>query len=308
MNKILQGNVLEVLKTLPDESVNCIITSPPYFGLRDYGIEGQLGLEKSLEEYIERMLQITAELKRVLRKDGTMFWNHGDSYAGSGKGFGDKEPDPKFKSILRGGGTARSRTLRPEKSSIPAKSIMMQAYRLVIRMIDDQKWVLRNQIIWHKPNAMPNSVKDRFGVDFEPVFFFTKSKRYWFKQQLENRNTKHGWNEKFNMRVRDVGRGKVASHQYKATETEVKKYTEKNKLGGGGKGFKGHSGDYRPDGTFIGTPGKRGMRSVWKIPTTPFSEAHFATFPELLLEPMVLAGCPPGGSALIRSWGQALRQ
>ena len=182
-NIILQGDALAKLKKIPDESIDCIITSPPYYGLRDYEIEGQLGQEKTMDDYLNNLLGVTYELKRVLKKDGTMFWNHGDSYAGSGKGYGDQKPNPKFKSLLRGGGTARSRTLKPERSNIPQKSLMLQAHRLAIKMVDKQKWILRNQIIWHKPNCMPSSVKDRFTVDFEPVFFFSKSKKYWFEQQ-----------------------------------------------------------------------------------------------------------------------------
>lgn len=275
-DQIIQGDVLETLQSMPDECVDCIITSPPYYGLRDYGVEGQLGLEPTLAEFLDRMLLITAELKRVLKKTGTMWWNHGDSYAGSGKGYGDKSADPKFKSVLRGGGGSRSRTLRPERSEMPAKSLMLHAHRL------------QNQIIWHKPNVMPASVQDRFTVDFEPIFMFSKAKRYFFEKQLEP--SKDGTYKPFNIRVPDADVGKSA--QYRASEDEKRKYAEKHEYGPGGTGLKGHSGNLRPDGTYIGTPGKRGMRAVWKIATKSFKEAHFATFPEALLETPMRAGCP----------------
>lgn len=283
IDTIILGDTLLTLKTLPDESVDMIITSPPYYGLRDYGVEGQLGLEKSLEEFIQNMLEITQELHRVLKKTGTLWWNHGDSYAGSGKGYGDKEADPKFKSILRGGGTARSRTLKPERSDIPAKSLMLQAHRLVIRMIDEQGWILRNQIIWHKPNAMPSSVQDRFGVDYEPIFFFSKSKKYFFEKQLEpfQSSPENRWGGKyFNLRVPDAEKNK--SHQYKAGFKEKAQY---------------HAVLRDKRGMWPTKEG-RNKRSVWKIPSKGFKDAHFATFPEALIETPIKAGCPRGGVVL----------
>jgi len=165
LNKIYQGDVLEVLKSWEDESVDCIITSPPYYGLRDYGVKGQLGLEKTLTEYLDKMLAVTAELKRVLKKTGTLWWNHGDSYGGSWADSGHR-PDNED-SFPRKGHPKEN----PPQRNMYQKSLLMQAHRLAIRMIDEQGWILRNQIIWHKPNCMPSSVKDRFTVDFEPIFF-----------------------------------------------------------------------------------------------------------------------------------------
>lgn len=282
LNSITNGDSLAVLKTLPDESVDCIITSPPYWGLRDYGVAGQLGSEKTIGNFLSSMLRITLELKRVLKQKGTMFWNHGDNY-GTGSGAGS-----------RAGSKQTQRHAMPKAVATVKgyeKSLMLQAYRLAIRMVDEQGWILRNQIIWHKPNAMPSSVKDRFGVDFEPVFFFTKSKKYWFEKQLEDSTDRKY--KPFNLRVRDAE--KLKSSQYKASSAEKIKYAEKNRMAGGGQGLHAHSGNYSPDGTYIGTPGKRNMRTVWRIPSHPFKDAHFATFPEALIEPMVLAGCPRGG-------------
>src|SRR3990167_4221203 len=182
INKIIHGDSMEVLKTLPDESVDCIITSPPYYGLRDYSVDGQIGLEKTLDEYLTKMLAITAELKLVLKKTGTLWWNHGDSY-GTGSGAGIRDG----KQATNRGTQTNENWQKKGKASIPGyeKSLLLQAHRLVIRMIDEQGWILRNTIIWHKPNCMPSSVKDRFTVDYEPIFFFTKSKKYWFERQFE---------------------------------------------------------------------------------------------------------------------------
>ena len=169
INQIIQGDCLTELKKLPNEFVNCVITSPPYFGLRDYQVKGQIGLEKTLNEYIEKLLKITLELKRILRKDGVMFWNHGDCYGGfQGKFAG--WPDSKTKADI-------PRHTKPKQF---AKCLMGQNYRLLFRMIDEQNWIWRNQIVWAKPNAMPSSVKDRFANKFEPVFMLVKNKKYWF--------------------------------------------------------------------------------------------------------------------------------
>ena len=272
LNKIHNGDVLKILKKFPDESIDCIVTSPPYYGLRDYGIPGQIGLEPGLPEYLDKMLDVTLELKRVLKKTGTMWWNHGDSYSSAPTGsLGNQENTDGVYSRLykrNSGGSPR------RKLAMPEKSLALQAHRLAIRMIDEQNWILRNTIIWHKPNCMPSSVKDRFTVDYEPVFFFTKSKKYWFEQQFEVSTTRNWAN--FNMRVRDVKRGKVASDQYKASEREIGAY---------------EGGEEKENQ-------KRSMRSVWRIPTKPLPEAHFAVFPELVVETPIKAGCPPNGIVL----------
>jgi len=255
---IYQGNTLKVLKTLPDESVDCIVTSPPYWGLRDYGVEGQIGLEPTLEEYFEKILQITAELKRVLKKTGVMFWNHGDCYGGSGCGKGDYRNNNKR--------SLSNPNLYCEKPNpqlvLTPKCMALQNYRLILKMIDEQRWILRNIIIWHKPNHMPSSVKDRFTNAYEPVFMLVKSKKYWFDL--------------------DAVRVPHTSEWYKDKRMQFKKW--KNGLGYVRGGNKTLGETYNPLGK---NPG-----DVWQIPTQPFPEAHFATFPEKLVEPMIKAGCP----------------
>jgi len=254
--KLIYGlDVLNGLKQLDDESVDCVITSPPYFGLRDYQTNGQIGLEKSLNEYIGKILLVTLELKRVLKKTGTMFWNHGDSY-GTGSGSG-----------IRTGkqATNRGSCQKNGKSKVAGyqKCLLLQNFRLVQRMIDEQSWILRNILIWHKPNAMPSSVKDRFSVDFEPVFFFSKSRKYFFEQQFE-------------------------------PYTEPLNRWRGNELKASGKSIwdEGTGQSTYRDRNMRPNVNGRNKRCVWSIPTKPFSGAHFATFPPALIDPMIRSGCP----------------
>ena len=184
--KIINKNALDALKEMPDESIDCVITSPPYYGLRSYkGADtiwgentwkGQLGLEPTFQMYIEHLMMITKEIKRVLKKTGTVFWNMGDSYASSGGSTRHRGYfDPKWKNARNGSFDEPT----SYEQGIPPKSLMMIPERFAIAMIDDG-WILRNKIIWHKPNGMPSSVKDRFSNKWEYVFFFTKSRKYYF--------------------------------------------------------------------------------------------------------------------------------
>lgn len=178
MNKILLGDSLEVLKTLPSESVDCVVTSPPYWNLRDYGEQGQLGLEPNYQDYISKLCDIFDEVRRVLKNSGTCWVNLGDSYAGSGKG-----PERGIDKGLEFRHLGEK--VRPFVSSeAQAKSLVQIPARFSVEMAD-RGWILRNEIIWHKPNCMPASVKDRFTVDFEKVFFFVKNQKYYFEQQKE---------------------------------------------------------------------------------------------------------------------------
>jgi DNA modification methylase len=256
---IIQGDSLAVLKTLPDESVDCVITSPPYYGLRDYGNDKQLGLEKTLDEYLNRLLAITAECKRVLKKTGTLWINHGDSYGNNGGEQKGRKNRPNQ--------NERYEITRPQSGT--SKSLLMTPYRLALKMTNEQGWILRNVLIWFKPNCMPSSVKDRFTVDYEPVFFFTKSKKYYFKQLFEDCITGNG-------REQGIAKGK--------------------RFGGTGQATSCVSGF----GERVLKNGEQGRnkRCVWKISTKPYKEAHFAVFPEDLVEPMIESGCPPKGVVL----------
>jgi len=261
VNRIICGDAKTELKKLPDGSINCCVSSPPYWALRDYGVVGQLGLEPTFEEYIDKLCTIYDEVKRVLRPDGTCFVNLGDTYGGLKVGNTETR---KYKGIVTDSFT---------KSGGVDKSLCLIPQRFAIEMVN-RGWILRNVIIWHKPNPMPSSAKDRFTVDFEYVYFFVKNKKYWFEPQYEPYLTES------NAERPRMGQGNRT------------KYYSKRGYGGGGTSFIGHSGNYKTDGTTILNPLGRNKRTVWTIPTQAFPEAHFATFPEKLVEPMIKAGCP----------------
>lgn len=165
-----------MLRTLPDASVHMAITSPPYWSLRDYNIAGQLGLERSYDDYIHKLCDVFDEVRRVLRPDGTCWVNIGDSFSGSSGGPPSKRPAKMERFGCRLPATPRS--------DIPQKSLCGIPFRFAIEMLH-RGWILRNTIIWHKPNVIPESVRDRFTIDFEYLFLFVKSPRYHFQQQFE---------------------------------------------------------------------------------------------------------------------------
>ena len=258
-NRIKLGDSLGVLKTLKNESIDCVVTSPPYWALRNYGVVGQLGLEPTFQEYIIKLCDIFDEVKRVLKKEGTCFVNLGDTYGGSGD-KGDWE-DPKDKN--------RNGQRKSVNKSATQKSLCQIPSRFAIEMCN-RGWILRNKIIWHKPNVMPSSVKDRFTVDYEEIFFFTKNKNYYFEQQFEPLSqvsidrVRYGWKSK------------------KANASVMN-----------GKGI-----DVEKMGERFANEKGRNKRTVWKIPTSSSRYSHVAMFPEALIEPMIKAGCPTGGVVL----------
>jgi len=249
--KIINSDCLVALKEMPDESVDMVMTSPPYWALRDYGVEGQLGLEPTFTEYITKLCDIFDEVKRVLKKEGTCWVNMGDTYSGGVNNNDKKKVDG-------------AKTIKPIKAvDVQDKCLLQIPSRFAIEMCN-RGWILRNEIIWHKPNCMPSSVKDRFTVDFEKVFFFTKSKKYYFETQYEP------FVENSDM-------------EYRKTLRCGRKY-----------GVKRPYQDNQP--LSYSNPAKpsqgRNKRAVWKITTRPYSGAHFATYPEALCETPIKAGCP----------------
>jgi len=256
--EIITGDVLEVLKTLASDSVHCVVTSPPYWGLRDYGVEGQLGLEKTPEEYIEKMVEIFREVRRVLRKDGTLFLNLGDSYWG-GKSAWATEIEQKKKRD----GNANL----PQKGygNLKPKDLCMIPARVAIALQADGWW-LRSDIIWHKPNPMPSSVEDRPTTCHEYLFLLTKSAKYYYDAEA----------------VREPHQADTIARKDNAgRKKQPKKGADKF--------------TYQMDKVYLNPVG-RNKRSVWTIATQPFSDAHFATFPEKLVEPCILAGSSEVGS------------
>ena len=254
---MLQGSALEVLQGFDDEFFDCIITSPPYWGLRDYGVDGQLGLEKTFQEYVEKLVAIFTECKRVLKPSGTCWVNLGDTYGGSGNASGHTETTKNLGYTTSDMGASHGN----QKSTRGMEKCLLQIPSRFAIAMSDAGWILRNEIIWYKRNAMPSSAKDRFTVDFEKLFFFTKNKKYWFEQQREGDN--------YYKTVAKVGTKRFGGSTSPGADT------------------------IRED-RVIETTG-RNKRTVWDIPTKPFKGAHFAVFPTTLVEPMLSAGCPFDG-------------
>ena len=315
-NQILQGHTLEVLKKIPDNSIDTIITSPPYHGLRDYGAEvmtiwdgdknceheweleekkdpnfrggsgqfdkggvgaemdttrvrkegfckkcgawyGQLGLEPTLDLFLEHTLQITAELKRVLKETGVMFWNMGDCYN-------------------------------------PDKCLVMQNYRLTIKMIDEQGFILRNVIQWYKPNHMPTSVQDRFANSHEPVYMFVKSQRYFFDldavriPSISNKYVQGSeFEQKYGTPFDRFGKNTKKSQKFITPEQQEETQQRTGCISGSGR-----IRSFFDNSPNVSNPAGKNPGDIWKISTQAFSEAHFATFPEKLLERPIMSSCP----------------
>lgn len=308
MNNILQGDALEVLKTLPDESVDCVVTSPPYWALRDYGVEGQLGLEPTFQEYITKLCDIFDEVKRVLKKEGTCWVNIGDTYMGNSsysekgrQGFGkDKigminkkqwlDPKNPIETKLR----AREHV---ESWQIIEKSLCQIPSRFAIEMTN-RGWILRNEIIWYKPNCMPCSVKDRFTVDFEKVFFFVKSKKYYFETQYEA--MVESSDAKYRARIR-ANKEYNSKEPYKTNTPYASNKISKEVRLGSTENANRSFGDTESLNRQL--ENGRNKRCVWTVTTKPYAEAHFATYPERLIEPMIKAGCPENGIVLDMFFG-----
>ena len=264
-NTIYEGDCIETMKQWDAGCVQTCITSPPYYGLRDYGHEGQIGLEETPEAFVAKMVEVFREVKRVLRDDGTLWLNLGDSYAGSG-GAGNQfgQLDKGLAKYKQGG--------KPKDIGLKPKDLIGIPWMVAFALRADG-WYLRQDIIWHKPNPMPESVTDRCTKAHEYIFLFSKSQKYHFdndaiKEPLaestkEWGNGKEGW-----------GKSNKDSH-----------FTSQSLIRNG-NGRMGENGE------------TRNKRSVWTVTTKPYSGAHFATFPPDLIEPCILAGAPEGGIVL----------
>ena len=265
VDTIIQGDALTRLRELPSESVDCCITSPPYYGLRDYGVEGQIGLEESPEAYVSKLVEVFREVRRVLKKEGTLWLNLGDSYAGSsGCHKGGSE-----KANSNAGATNSYIMPKPGKP----KDLIGIPWMVAFALRADGWW-LRSDIIWAnlsmvrpfqspKPNCMPESCKDRPTKSHEYIFLLSKSQKYYYDSDsikepaitTENRSGKGKYDGDGSMKARALTG------------------SDPNPLG-------------------------RNKRTVWTVATKPYSEAHFATFPPALIEPCIRAGCPEGGICL----------
>jgi DNA modification methylase len=267
LNKIYQGDALLELKKLPTGKINCCVTSPPYFGLRDYGVEGQIGLESTLEEYIGKMVDIFREVRRVLRDDGTLWLNLGDSYAGSGQGSGTVKPTDKQASN-KGTLSLMIRESSLKKiNGLKSKDLIGIPW-MVAFVLRNDGYYLRQDIIWSKPNPMPESVTDRCTKAHEYIFLLSKSAKYYYDYKAIQE--KSIWAEKDKRFLN----GPTISLKSKSNQYSINK-----------------QGVYSKDGN-------KNKRSVWIIKTNNFKDAHFATFPPDLIIPCILAGCPEGGTVL----------
>lgn len=272
---ILRGDALAMLRTLPDESVHCGVTSPPYLGLRDYGVDGQIGLEETPEQYVARLVDVFREVRRVLRRDGTLWLNIGDSYNGSGTiGRNDDETMPRPKGGHKvGTSTPGKQGQRQSIDTLKPKDLIGVPWRLAFALQADGWW-LRSDVIWHKPNPMPESVTDRPTKAHEYLFLLTKAERYFYDAQA-------------------IAEAAASEPQYRDKMAE------------------GYHADY-PNGDRFSVGGRiwgngtRNRRSVWTVATEPTPYAHFATMPTALVEPCVMAGtsahgvCPACGAPWAR--------
>ena len=274
--RILVGDCRATLGTLPDYSVQTCVTSPPYFGLRDYGMADQIGLEQTPDAFVAELVAVFREVKRVLRDDGTLWLNLGDSYARAG-GWSDNSgldglprgESGRAMSNMTGAGGASQQL----PAGLKSKDLIGIPWRVAFALQADG-WYLRQDIIWHKPNPMPESVTDRCTKAHEYLFLLSKSERYYYDAD-------------------SVMEPCSADMQMRAAKGHTR--------GGNGKidASRNDSDTLRGEASkAIDVSSGRNRRSVWTVPTSPYKGAHFATFPPALIEPCILAGCPEGGVVL----------
>lgn len=275
------GDALAVLRTMESESVNCCVTSPPYFGLRDYGVDGQIGLEPTPEKFIAKLVEVFREVRRVLKDDGTLWVNIGDSYAGSRPSPGRNDTDKTYRNENAPAKIKNNFGKQPQcatcgrfsrwidgdwfcdhsPKNYKSKDLIGIPWMLAFALRADG-WYLRSEIIWHKPNPMPESVTDRPTKAHEQIFLLSKSAQYFYdaeavQEQGVGRETYFG-SDRYSK-----GSGRNDAGSYNATERAF-----------------------------------RNRRSVWSIASSPYAAAHFATYPPELIKPCILAGCPSGGVVL----------
>ena len=256
---IINGNALRI--PLADGTVQTCVTSPPYFGLRDYGVDGQIGLEQTPDAYVAQLVAVFREVRRVLRDDGTLFLNLGDSYARTGGTDCNVSKTAKVGSTRNTLNQISDRSSKSESIGLKDKDLIGIPWMVAFALRADG-WYLRSDIIWSKPNPMPESVTDRPTKAHEYMFLLSKSARYYYDAAAVSEDALAG-------------------------------------TGGGPNSFRGNGANRTGrDMSEIGTSGKRNKRSVWTVATKPYGGAHFATFPPELITPCILAGAPQGGIVL----------
>jgi DNA modification methylase len=328
--RILAGDCRAILRTLPDQSVHCCVTSPPYFGLRDYGVDGQIGLEPTPADFVAEMVAVFREVRRVLRDDGTLWLNLGDSYASNAGGYSDTGSRGKTSAAVSSKtmtAVIKNRRRLPMEG-LKAKDLIGIPWRVAFALQADG-WYLRSEIIWHKPNPMPESVTDRPTKSHESIFLLSKNASYFYDAEaIAEPSCKGADGSQFDT-------GKTALHQKGRSQVGERSQTKRarelaEKSGltsahfeairavgvtdtGKARSTQDGFGKNTPEQIALAAEAKvalggyyrefligetRNKRSVWTVPTMPFSEAHFATFPPDLIVDCIKAGCPKGGAVL----------
>jgi len=264
--RVIIGDCIEGIRTLPDQSVHTCVTSPPYFGLRDYGMAGQIGLEDTPDAFVSRLVDVFREVRRVLRDDGTLWVNLGDSYAGYHGNKNALMPTSATNGWTNGTNENSRGDKRPQDIGLKQKDLLGIPWRVAFALQADG-WYLRQDIIWHKPNPMPESVGDRCTKAHEYLFLLSKSQRYYYDAEA----------------IKEP-----------AAESSLSRLAQNVEAQAGSTRVPG-----KTNGTMKAVGGEmRNRRSVWTVTTKPFKGAHFATFPPDLIEPCILAGSPVGGTVL----------
>jgi DNA modification methylase len=279
--EIIEGDCLDVLPTLPAESIHCVVTSPPYWGLRDYDVDEQLGLESTPEEYVAKLVGVFSEVRRVLRPDGTLWLNLGDSYAAGGRGGGGS-----YMAERKDGSWQRQAIANGYRSAPPGlkpKDLVGIPWRVAFALQADG-WYLRSDIIWSKPNPMPESVRDRPTKAHEYVFLMAKSGKYHYDADAIKES------------VTGNAHHRGSGVNPKATPGKNEQSGDRRRSGFNKRWKVKQNASFSASVT--GVVERRNRRTVWTIPTKPFPDAHFATFPPALVIPCIDAGCPEGGVVL----------
>ncbi len=266
LEPLLVGDCLGSLRMLSTGSANTCVTSPPYYGLRDYGVAGQIGLEETPAAYVARLVAVFAEVHRVLRDDGTLWLNLGDSYAGGGGGNYNKTGKTRANGCQVS--NVRNRDEWLLAAGVKPKELIGIPWRVAFAL-QDFGWYLRQEIIWHKPNPMPESVTDRCTKAHEHIFLLSKSPRYYFDHEA-------------------IKEPVASSTIARLSQPTLKSQSGSNRVPGKTNG----------NMKAVGNRETRNRRSVWSVATKPFKGAHFATYPDTLIEPCILAGAPVGGTVL----------
>lgn len=291
--QIIQGDCRDLAQTLPDNSVDCIVTSPPYWGLRDYGMPGQIGQEETPEEFIAVLVALFRELRRALKPEGTCWVNMGDSYAANRPyQVASTKGGPKHGPAQGNGGHGSK-----VPDGLKPKDLVGQPWMLAFALRADG-WYLRQDIIWHKPNPMPESVTDRCTKSHEYIFLLTKSAKYFYDHDAIKEQSVCG-HAPGNRTHRSADEYEKGDERHR-TKTGLVAYAGRVRESAAKGSFSGKTESMADTGqnAFRAITDERNKRSVWSVPSAPFKDAHFATYPPDLIKPCILAGCPAGGTVL----------